>query len=316
MTHRTIDRRSVLAGISGVALAGTELLKEAVAAQDKPDFEVPDGACDCHIHLYDPARFPFVEGARLRPANASVSDYRQQVQQRLRTPRVIAVTPSTYGTDNRCMADGLKQFNGAAQGIAVVPANVSDDELKALDAAGVRGVRVNYPKEQLIALSHRLHALGWNMEFLPSAANLPAMEETLLALPTPVVLDHLANVPEPDGVNSAAYKTVRKLLDNGNCWMKVSGAYIQSKDGPPDYADSSAVAKSFIAAAPERCLWATNWPFPDISAGANAVARPDALPFFNLFGRWVPDARLRQRILVENPEKLYGFDPANRPKPI
>ena len=126
----------------------------------------------------------------------------------------------------------------------------------------------------------------------------------------------LANVPEPDGMNSAAYKTVRKLLDSGNCWMKVSGAYIQSKDGPPDYADSSAVAKSFIAAAPERCLWATNWPFPDISAGANAVARPDALPFFNLFGRWVPDAGLRNRILVENPEKLYGFDPANRPKPI
>ena len=278
-------RRSVLAAMSGAALVGTGLIREAAAAEDKPDFEVPAGACDCHIHLYDAARFPYVEGARLRPVNAAVPDYRQQVQRPLRTSRVIAVTPSTYGTDNRCMVDSLKQFNGAARGIAVVAAEVSDDELKALHAAGVRGVRVNYPKEQLISLSHRLHALGWNMEFLPSAARLPDMEKMLLALPTPVVLDHLANVPEPEGVNSAAYETVRKLLDGGNCWMKCSGAYIQSKDGPPDYADSSAVAKSFIAAAPERCLWATNWPFPDISAGANPVPRPDALPFFNLFAR-------------------------------
>ena len=316
MTDRGLCRRSVLAGISSVALTGTGLIKEAVAAQDKLGFEVPAGACDCHVHLYDPARFPFVEGARLRPVNASASDYRQQVQQQLRTSRVIAVTPSTYGKDNRCMVDGLKQFNGAARGIAVVAADVGDDELKALDGSGVRGVRVNYPKEELIALSHRLHALGWHMEFLPSNARLPDMEETLLALPTPVVLDHLANVPEPDGMKSAAYKTVRKLLDSGNCWMKCSGAYIQSKDGPPEYADSSAIAKSYIAAAPERCLWATNWPFPDISAGANPVPRPDALPFFNLFGRWVPDAQIRHRILVENPEKLYGFDPANRPKPI
>jgi predicted TIM-barrel fold metal-dependent hydrolase len=133
-------------------------------------------------------------------------------------------------------------------------------------------------------------------------------------LPTPVVLDHLAHIAEPGGLNSAGYKTARRLLDGGHAWMKCSGAYIDSKDGPPDFADSSAVARSYIAAAPERCLWATNWPFPDISAGPNPVPRPDALPFFNLFGRWVPDVAVRHRILVENPEKLYGFTPDSRPK--
>jgi predicted TIM-barrel fold metal-dependent hydrolase len=309
MANMQADRRSVLGGISSLAIAGPAL------AADKPDFEVPDGACDCHLHLYDP-RFPYMPNARLRPVNATVSDYRIQVERRLRTSRQVAVTPSTYGRDNRCLVDGLKQFNGTARGIAVVAPDVSDDELKALHAAGVRGVRVNYPKEQLIALAKRLHEVGWNMEFFTASNRLPDMEETLAALPTPVVLDHLAHIAEPEGLDSAGYKTVRRLLDRGNTWMKCSGAYIDSKQGPPDYADSSAVAKSYIAAAPERCLWATNWPFPDISAGANAVARPDALPFFDLFGRWTPDVKIRHRILVENPEALYGFDPADRPKPV
>jgi D-galactarolactone isomerase len=312
MTYRKLGRRCVVSGISGMVLAGRA--GKSLAAPDA-SFLVPDGACDCHLHIYDP-RFPYQPNARLRPVDATVSDYKSQVQQRLRTSRAIVVTPSTYGTDNRCLVDGLSQFGSAARGIAVVAPDVGDAELKDLDAAGVRGVRVNLPKEQLIALSHRLHALNWNMEFFVPGDRLVEMEQVLLTLPTPVVLDHLAHVPEPNGLNSAAYKTVRKLLDGGRCWMKCSGAYIDSQDGPPEYADSSAIAKSYIGAAPERCLWATNWPFPDISAGRSPVPRPDALPFFNLFGGWVPDPRLRHRVLVENAETLYGFDPTKRPKAL
>ena len=153
------------------------------------------------------------------------------------------------------------------------------------------------------------------MQFFRPAAEIAALEQTLLALPTPIVLDHLGHVEMPGGMNSPGYKTIRKLLDTGRCWIKVSGAYIDSKSGPPDYADTSALAKSYIAAAPERCLWASNWPYPDVTAGQNPQPRPATGPFLDLFARWVPDEKLRHRILVENPETLYGFDPKKRPKP-
>ena len=166
----------------------------------------------------------------------------------------------------------------------------------------------------MIALSRRIAALGWNMEFLVASKNLPDMEPMFLELPTPVVFDHLAQIAEPDAMKSAGYRTVRKLLDTGRAWIKLSGANLNSKIGPPDYPDSSALAKSYIAAAQERCLWASNWPTPGVTAGPNPKPRPDPLPLFDLFARWVPDAKLRNRILVDNPEKLYGFDPSNRPK--
>jgi predicted TIM-barrel fold metal-dependent hydrolase len=298
-------RRDVLAGLSAAAIAGPAL------AADKPDFAVPDGACDCHVHIYD-SRFAYKPDARLKPNPGDVPDYHRSVQQRLQTSRAITVTPSTYGLDNSCMLDAVRQFNGAARGIAVVAPDVSDAELKALHDGGVRGVRLGYKAEQLIAISKRIAPLGWNMEFFRPGAQIAALESVLLNLPTPVVLDHLAHIEEPAGMNSAGYKAVRKLLDGGRTWIKVSGAYIDSKIGPPDYPDSSVLAKSYIAAASERCIWASNWPMPDVTMGP----RPDALPFFDLFGRWVPDPELRDRILVENPEKLYGFDPAERPRPI
>jgi predicted TIM-barrel fold metal-dependent hydrolase len=309
-----MDRRGLLGGMAGTAMAAPVWAAGAGGA-NKPDFAVPDGACDCHVHIYD-RRFPYKPDAALKPKPGDVADYRRSVQARLRTSRVVCVTPSTYGTDNRCMLDALKQFRGAARGIAVVRPDVPDGELKALHAGGARGVRVNYPREQMLALSRRLAPLGWNMEFFVPGDRLPAMESMLLELPTPIVFDHLGHIGEPDGMTSAGYRTVRKLLDTGRAWMKLSGAYIDSKLGPPDYPDSSAIARSYIAAAPERCLWASNWPMPDVTAGAHPRPRPDALPFFDLFGRWVPDAALRRRILVENPEKLYGFDPAHRPEPI
>jgi len=304
----TMDRRDVIGGLAGAAVAGPAL------AADKPDFDVPDGACDCHAHIYD-SRFPYKPDAALKPKPGDVIDYRHTVQWRLRLSRAITVTPSTYGTDNRCTLDALKQFAGNARGVGVVAPDVSDAELKALHDGGVRGVRVAYSGAQLTALSHRLHELGWHMEFFLPPERTVALEPVLLALPTPVVIDHLGHIAEPDGMKSAAYRTVRKLLDGGRAWIKVSGAYIDSKAGPPDYPDSSAVAKSYIAAAPERCLWASNWPFPDVTSGVDPRPRPDALPFFNLFGRWVPEAKLRHRILVENPERLYGFNSGNRPKP-
>jgi D-galactarolactone isomerase len=299
-----ISRRHAVGAIGALVVAGG-----AGADVRKPAFAVPAGACDCHAHIYDP-RFPYMPNARLQPAHATLADYQREVQSVLTTGRAVFVTPSTYGTDNRCLTDALGQLGGTARGVAVVSPNVGLAELRQLHAAGVRGVRVNLPKDALVALSRRLHEMGWHLELFVPGDKLVEMEDTLLSLPIHIVLDHLAHLAEPDALRSQAFKTVLRLLNTGRCWIKCSGAYIDSHLGPPDYPDSSEVAKAYIAAAPERCLWATNWPFPDISAGPKAVPRPDALPFLNLFGRWVPDAKLRQQILVANPENLYGFEPA------
>jgi D-galactarolactone isomerase len=299
-----IGRRAALLTLGSVAVCYDSF---KVSAQSRePEFSIPAGACDCHVHIYDP-RYPYQPNARLRPTNATLGDYRREVQAVLRTTRAIFVTPSTYGTDNRCLTDALAQSGSDARGVAVVDPGISALELEKLHDAGVRGVRVNLPKEQLIELSHRLNPLGWHMEFYLPGDALVGMEDTLMSLPTPIVLDHLAHLREPQALQSAAFRTVRKLLDTGHCWIKCSGAYIDSKIGPPEYPDSSELAKAYIAAAPERCLWATNWPFPDVSAGEKPVPRPDTLPFLNLFGRWVSDTRLRHQILVSNPETLYGF---------
>jgi D-galactarolactone isomerase len=303
-----MDRRKVIGGISGIAVSG------AAQAAGEPSFAVPAGACDCHVHVYD-ARFPYKPDATLKPKPGDVPDYRRSVQRPLHLSRAVILTPSTYGTDNRCTLDALKQFGDTARGVGVVAPEVSDAELNALNAAGLRGLRLGFKPEQLTAIAKRIAPLGWHLQFFRPGAEITALESTLLNLPVPIVLDHLGHVEQPGGMNSAGYKTIRKLLDAGRCWIKVSGAYIDSKSGPPDYADTSALAKSYIAAAPQRCLWASNWPFPDVTAGPDPRPRPDVLPFFELFGRWVPDAKLRHRILVENPEQLYGFDPKNRPKP-
>jgi D-galactarolactone isomerase len=299
-----MDRRAALLAVGSAAVCYSG--SSAGAQPREPDFPVPAGACDCHVHVYDP-RFSYLPDARLRPTNATVRDYQREVQAALRTTRAIFVTPSTYGTDNRCLTDALSQLGDQARGVAVVDPDIATSELQRLHDAGVRGVRVHLPKEKLIALSNRLHLLGWHMEFYLPGETLVDMQDTLMSLPTPIVVDHLGHLREPQALQSPAFRTVRKLLDKGQCWIKCSAPYIDSKIGPPDYPDSSILAKAYIAAAPERCLWASNWPYPDITAGKNPVPRPDTLPFLNLFDRWVTDTRLREQILVSNPESLYGF---------
>jgi predicted TIM-barrel fold metal-dependent hydrolase len=123
-------------------------------------------------------------------------------------------------------------------------------------------------------------------------------------LPVPVVFDHLGRVPQPDGINHPSYRTILRLVDKGRAWVKVSGAYHDTKLGPPDYADTSAVAQAFIEAAPERMIWGSDWPHPTVKELAN---KPDDAVLFDLLGAWTHEAATRHKVLVENPEKLYGF---------
>jgi predicted TIM-barrel fold metal-dependent hydrolase len=307
----TLDRRAVVG--AGLALASAP----AFAKDPKVSFAVPDGACDCHHHAYDP-RFPYQANAVLKPPYATVADYRA-LQKKIGTSRNVMVQPSTYGTDNSCLLDVLAQMGDNARAVCVVNSSVTDAELKKLHDAGTRGLRVQFglgnpvAADEVKPLAKRIAALGWHIQTNMAGEQLVAMESMLLGLPCPVIIDHLGRAT--DAV-SPHYNTVRRLLDSGHGWVKLSGAYLYGGGTAPNYAGASEAAKGYIKTAPERCVWGSDWPHPDATKKLNPVAMPDDVTLINLMAQWAPDPKLRHRILVENPEKFYGFDPAKRPKAL
>jgi predicted TIM-barrel fold metal-dependent hydrolase len=304
-----LDRRSVIG--AGLVLAAAP----AFANDPKVSFKLPDGATDCHHHIYDP-RFAYMPNAILKPPFATVADYRK-LQKKLGTSRNVMIQPSTYGTDNRCVLDVLAQLGRNCRAVCVVNAKVTGGELKKLHDAGVRGVRIQFglgdpvSADEVMPLAKRIAALGWHIQCNMPPAQLVQMEPLLLSLPVPVIIDHLGRAVDAKG---AQFVTVRKLLDSGHGWVKLSGAYLYGGGTAPDYRGASAAAKAYLKSAPERCVWGSDWPHPDATKKLDPVAMPDDVTLLNLLAQWAPDESLRHRILVENPEKFYGFDPSARPK--
>ncbi len=266
----------------------------------------PENATDCHHHVYD-GRFPLAPSATLTPGDATVADYRG-LQRRIGTSRHVVVQPSTYGTDNRLLVEALGQFGPEARGVAVVDTAVSDAELQALHGAGVRGIRFNLVQsgattvEMIEPLSKRVAPLGWHVQIHMLGDQIVGIGDLLNRLPSQIVFDHLGRIPEPAGVKHPAFAVIRGLLDGGKAWVKLSGAYIDTKVGPPGYADTTALAGAFAAANPERMVWGSDWPHP-----TEPGTKPDDAILFDLLSRWVPDDAARTRILVSNAEALYGF---------
>ena len=271
-----------------------------------PALKAPPLSADCHHHIYD-ARYPADAKAVLHPPDALVDDYRA-LQRRLGTSRSVIIQPSTYGTDNRCALAALSALGPSARAVAVVDTTVTDAELRRLDGLGVRGIRFNLAQagattpEMIAPLSRRVAALGWHIQINAPADRILEIMPTLERVPAPIVFDHLAHLPQPDGVTHPLYAKVRALLDRGRTWVKLSGAYIDTKSGPPAYADCTAVAHAYVAAAPERLVWGSDWPHP-----TEQGQKPDDAVLFDLLRVWAPDERMRHRILVENPQALYGF---------
>jgi D-galactarolactone isomerase len=302
------NRRTILGGMAAAPFGGA-----AQAALEKVSFKVPAGACDCHHHVYDP-RWAYAADAAIKPPPATLADYRRY-QAQLGTSRSVAVTPSTYVFNNDCTADFLKQQGARAVGVAVVPANVDAATLKQLHADGFRGVRVQTGGSNplgpgdMLPLAKRIAPLGWHMQLNLTAPLYAEHQDTILKLPVTVVVDHMAGIPGQDGIKSPAYAALRRFLDAGKTWVKLSGPDAGSHSGPPGYADRVAIARALVTAAPHRCVWGSNWPFPS----SKPKARPDAVLMLDIVKTWAPDEALRHRILVENPETLYGFDPKKRP---
>jgi predicted TIM-barrel fold metal-dependent hydrolase len=258
------------------------------------------------MHFYN-SRYPVAASATLRPPDAWVGDYRL-LQERIGTARNVIVQPSTYGTDNRCTLDAMAQIGPTARAVAVVDTTVSDDELKRMDALGVRGIRFNLVQagattiEMVEPLSKRVHNLGWHVQIHMLGSQIVQIEDLLQRLPSPIVFDHLGRISQPAGTIHPAFRVIRKLIDKGNTWVKLSGAYQDSKVGPPTYADVTELAQAYVEAAPERMVWATDWPHP-----TQKTVKPDDAVLLDLLLDWAPDERTRHQILVENPQMLYGF---------
>ncbi|PYO01684.1 MAG: 2-pyrone-4,6-dicarboxylate hydrolase [Candidatus Rokuibacteriota bacterium] len=313
MSRQGWNRRDVLKLVSTAMLAAharpaaAQTVKWS-AGTEAPKLKAPANATDCHHHIYD-AKYPVDPKATLRPADALVDDYRG-FQKRIGTSRNVLVQPSTYGTDNRCHLDALAAFGPTARMVAVVNDQVSTEELKRMHALGVRGIRFNLAQagattpEMLEPLSKRVNDLGWHIQInAPATKIMEIMPILETRVASPIVFDHLAHIPQPEGVNTPLFAKVRGLMDKGRTWMKVSGAYADTKVGPPTYSDSSAVARAYAKAYPERCVWGSDWPHPT----EQQKGVPDDAVLFDLLSDWVPDEKVRHRVLVENPAVLYDF---------
>jgi D-galactarolactone isomerase len=315
MAGNSWGRREVLRNFSAAAaatiLAGGVRATSAQPVKwsegtEPPKLKAPADSCDCHHHIYD-ARYPVDPKAALRPGDALVADY-HAFQQRIGTSRNVVVTPSTYGIDNSITLDAVDAFGHQARAVVVVNDAIVEPALRRMHLRGARGIRFNLAQagattpEMIEPLAKRINDLGWHIQINAPAAKIIEIMPILEQVPTPIVFDHLAHIPEPDGVNHPLFAQVLRLIDKGNTWVKLSGAYADTKIGPPSYADSTAVAQAYVKAAPERCVWGSDWPHP-----GEREKKPDDAILFDLLLAWAPDEKLRHRILVENPAVLYDF---------
>jgi predicted TIM-barrel fold metal-dependent hydrolase len=274
-----------------------------------PKLKAPANAADCHMHIYDAARFPMPPSPRVPPMRATVAEYRL-LRKRIGTTRTVIVTPRNYFTDNRATVDAIAQL-GNARGVAVLHPDVPEAELKRLHAAGVRGTRFSLgdpatavvKPEMVEPLAKRVAGLGWHLQLNMPGELIVAMADVLRRLPVQLVFDHLGNPPLPAGARHPSHAIIRGLMDGNRAWVKLSGAYLNSQSGPP-YPEATAIAQAFVKAAPERLVWGSDWPHPT----APGPMKPDDALLFDLLAVWAPAERVRHRILVENPEALYGFD--------
>lgn len=283
------------------------------------DFEVPRGACDCHVHVFDPARFAYGAHRVYTPPEATTADL-LALQQALHFDRVVIVQPSVYGTDMGATLDGIKSLGPArARGVAVIDAAASKVALDAMHTAGVRGVRLNLEtvgesdpaaiKRALATTVNQVAGRNWHIQFNTNLNVVAALQEELAGLPMPVVLDHFARAKASAGVGQKNFDALLALVKSGKAYVKISAAY-RISDQRPNYPDAAAIAQAIVAANPDRVVWGTNWPHPGRGQTRTDIAPPypcDDGMLLNQLPKWVPDPAIRRKILVDNPARLYDF---------
>ncbi|MFC0407205.1 amidohydrolase family protein [Roseomonas elaeocarpi] len=272
-----------------------------------PVLKPPPGACDCHIHVYDPAVHPTVLSATPGPAGADVVGYRR-VQAQLGLQRAVVVQPNAYGIDNGVTLAAIAALGLAStRGVAVVRPGLGRAALDRLTAGGIRGARVHMLPGGILSwdevepLAAEIAEAGWHLQLQMDGRQLHEREALLRRLPGTLVIDHIGKFLEPVAPNHPGFRVLLRLLDSGRTYLKLAAPYEVSRAGPPLYTDVGMLAKAAIHHSPERMIWASNWPHVGI------MDRPDEAALLDLLLDWAPEEHVRRRILVDNPARLYGF---------
>jgi predicted TIM-barrel fold metal-dependent hydrolase len=320
-----LTRRQVLLSSAAAAIMLTH--ESASAKPSQPgtavNFKVPAGAVDCHTHIHgDTEKFPMFAGRVYTPETASLEEM-AALHKALGIQRVVIVTPSVYGTDNSATLFGIKARGADARGVAVIDDKTTEAQLDEMQAAGIRGVRVNLAtvgandpavaRQRVQAAVDRIKARGWHLQIYTNLPVIPGIKDMALASPVPLVFDHFGGAQASLGPEQPGFSDLIELVRSGKAYVKISGAYRASNSGP-DYSDVVPLAKALISANSDRIVWGTDWPHPDSVTPAGKkptdltpLLQIDDGRLLNQLAVWAPDAATRKKILVDNAVRLYGF---------
>ena len=268
----------------------------------------PPCATDCHTHVFE-HRFPMIPNRGYTPPDSSLADMLAMHRQ-IGIERVVFTQPSIYGIDNTAILSAMDQIPHQARAVVAIDLSPSDEDLAALDRRGVRGVRLNLDNvggmpielDEIPNLAGRIAELGWHIEFLFAGQHFPELLPVLRSVQVPISIGHFGYMPAAEGVSYPPFRALIDLIKEGNTWMKLSGPNRLGVGDLPPWDAVVPLAHALIEANPERMLWATDWPHPNKFGDM-----PNDADLIEQLALWAPDAALRNRILVDNPAKLYRF---------
>jgi len=278
----------------------------------RPHLKLPKGAVDTHVHVFE-SRYPLSPARGYNPPPSTLPDLKH-LHATLGIDRVVFTQPSVYGVDNSAIVDAMQTLNketpDRARAVVALDMNFTDEQLEGLDAAGVRGVRLNTDNkggmpiafDDIPELSARIRPFRWHLEFLFPGKDILELMPVFTSLTVPMSIAHFAYQPAAAGVKAPGFAALVELAKRGNTWIKISGANRVSRGDLPPYDDVKPMAQALVAAAPERIMWGTDWPHPN-----KYVANPNDGDLVDAFGDWVSDEAMRRRIMVDTPAAFYRF---------
>jgi predicted TIM-barrel fold metal-dependent hydrolase len=271
-------------------------------------FTPPPLACDAHCHVFGPAaKFPYDPKAAYQPEDAPFEEL-QKLHSRLGLQRAVIVHASCHGADMRVTLDAIARAGGRYRGTAIIDESYTEKDFERMHDGGIRAVRFNFvrhlggrPDMRFFQKTvDRLQALGWHLILHLDAQDLVELKDVFRKLPVPFVIDHMGRVKAAEGLDQQPFRILLEAMKNEKCWVKICGAERVSSKGPP-FTDAVPFGRALVEAAPDRVLWGTDWPHP------NVKWMPDDAALVDLFPLMAPEPALQRKILVENPARLYGF---------
>ena len=274
----------------------------------RASLEVPKGSVDSHTHVFVDG-YPLIPERGYTPPESNL-DHMLEMHDALGIERVVLTQPSAYGIDNSAILDAVARIPDRARAVVAIGSDVSDGELSELDDRGARGIRLNLDNaggmpvelDEVPQLARRVGAMGWHLEFLFQGAQLPGLLSLIRSLEVPVSIGHFGYMPAKEGVDHPPFRALLELVSEGNTWVKLSAPNRLGVGDLPPWPSVIPLAKALIEANPERMLWGTDWPHPN-----KFEVQPNDADLLEQLALWAPDGVTRSRILVTNPEALYGF---------